>query len=231
MEKENIRIRKVTDPITHATKPHSNALNNRIWDENEIIYWKMDSEYEFIPKKKQENLTKLAFLESSLETPLVIRKRNRSSADAQLLINWLGAKDEPYFKGKFSTLAFAYGPARGLGGDVTMNADQPWWFGKLTMKQAYDMGMIQNYNRAYPDRPLKTFDPLHTMKHEGGGHSIGLDHITNQAYANTAIMYPYYNGLRKFGAADKTYLHELYGNANLLKKIKEILLNRVALFS
>ena len=217
--------------ITHGTTSNTNALNNQIWDDSETIYWTNDTDYEFISEKDQIKLIKLALLESSFQTPLVIRQRKRKSADAQLKINWLKMKDERYFKST-GTLAFGYGPGRGLGGDVTMNADVLWLLRKpgepkLTVKEAFDLGYIENYDKNYPDNIIKTYDPLHTMKHEAGGHAMGMRHITDVAQKSTAIMYPYYNGLRKFGDADKNYLWDLYGKASLSHKIKEILLKRI----
>lgn len=217
--------------LTHGTTNNTDALNNQIWDDSETIYWTNDSDYEFISEKDQEKLIKLALLESSFETPLVIRQRKRKSADAQLKINWLKMKDEKYFKST-STLAFGYGPGRGLGGDVTMNADVLWLLRKrgesaLTVKEAFDRGYIEDYNREFPNSTVKTFDPLHTMKHEAGGHAMGMRHIENVEQRLTAIMYPYYNGLRKFGDADKKYLWELYGKSSLNQRIKDILLSRI----
>lgn len=229
--KEGIKPREFSAAITHKTKPNMNALNNQIWDKDEIIYWKQDSFYEFLPKEKQIALTKLAFLESSYETPLVVRQRNKSTADAQLVVNWLTEKDEPFFKGRGSVLAFAWGPDDGLGGDITMNAAQPWWFGKLTLKQAYDLGMISGYAAGTGHLAMKTFDPLHTMKHEGGGHALGMRHLEDQMHATSAIMFPYYNGLRKFGQADLTYLHSLYGSASLSNKVKSLFLDRIDFYS
>lgn len=228
IQESALKIRKFGERITHATKRNDNALGKRIWDESPI-YWKQESEYDFISKDIQEKITKLAFLESSFETPLVIRQRKRSSADAQIVVNWFGAKDEPYFKGKASTLAFAYGPGGSIGGDLTMNADQLWWLGKLTMQQAFDIGMIENFDRNFPERFVKTYDPLGTLKHEGGGHSLGMNHIETRTEQFTAIMYPFYNGLRKFGKADKDYLHQLYGKASISHKVRELLLNRISL--
>lgn len=217
--------------LTHGTTSNLDALNNQVWDDSETIYWTNDSDYEFISEEDQIKLIKLALLESSFETPLVIRQRKRKSADAQLKINWLKMKDERYFKST-STLAFGYGPGKVLGGDVTMNADVLWLLRKpsepkLTVKQAFDLGYIEDYNREFPNNTVKTFDPLHTMKHEAGGHAMGMRHIEDVSQRTTAIMYPYYNGLRKFGDADKDYLWKLYGKANLSQRIKDILLRRI----
>ncbi len=217
--------------LTHGTIPNDNALNKQVWDNSEIIYWTNDSDYEHISLKDQEKIIKLALLESSLETPLVIRQRKRKSADAQIKINWLKKKDEKYFKSD-STLAFGYGPGWGLGGNTTMNADVLWIprridAGPMTVKEAYDLGYIENYNREFPNSSVKTYDPLHTLKHECGGHNLGCNHLTDVNLRYSAVMFPYYNGLRRFGTADKKYLHSLYGKASVNHKIKENLLARI----
>jgi len=230
VERENLSTRSFSDAITHATKPNTNALNNKIWDDKEIIYWRRDSSYPWIDDKTMDKLIKLAFLESSVETPLVIRQKKRDTADAQIIINWLGMKDEPYFKSA-STLAYGYGPGPGLGGNITMNADDLWLLRKtpLTAVEAFNLGYIADYDRSYPNNQIKFYDPLHTLKHEGG-HAIGMRHIDTLIEKLTAIMYPYYNGLRKFGAADLGYLTSLYGKASVNHRIKEELVNRIQIF-
>lgn len=221
----------LTAVISHATKPDDRALGSRIWDDAETVYWKQESSYDFLTPGQQTKLVKLAFLEASMETPLVIRRRRRSTADAQIKINWLGGADVPYFKDSKGTLAFAYGPAKGIGGDITMNSDNLWLLRSkpLTVVEAFEKGYIDDYNRSYPENTVRYYDPLHTMKHEGG-HAIGLRHITNEEQRYSAVMFPYYSGLRTFGTADKIYLHDLYGKASVNHKIKEMILNRIRLY-
>ena len=217
------------ETITHATKPNLTALNNSIWAE-EKIYWRMDSTYQWIDTKTIEKMIRSAFLEASIQTPLIINQKRKSTSDAQIIINWLGKKDEPYFKTD-STLAYGYGPSKGLGGNITMNSDALWRLDKtkLTVKQAYDLGMIADYDRNYPDNIVRTYDPLHTIKHEGG-HALGMRHIELESEKLTSIMYPYYNGLRQFGKADLSYLIELYGKSSLSHEIKEYLRNKILHF-
>lgn len=223
-------LSSLDSPVTHATKYNNKALNNSIWAEKNI-YWRLDSNYEWIDRKTLEKLTRLAFLEASLHTPLVINQKRRSTSDAQIIINYLGKKDEPYFTSD-SILASGYGPAQGLGGNITMNADVIWRLpslGKLTVKQAFDLGMIDNYDRNHPDNILRTYDPLHTEKHEGG-HALGMRHIELESERYTATMYPYYNGTRKFGDADINYLTDLYGKASVIHETKEYLRNKILNF-
>ena len=209
--------------ISEKTKYNKNALNSSIWDEKEI-YWRCDSKYEWIDDKMMNKLIKFAFLESSMSTPLRIRKTNHG--DAHIIINWLGNKDDKYFTSP-SILAYAWGPGMGLGGNVTMNSDVLWLLRKepLTAKEAKEKGYIENYSN--PTNIIRHYDPLHTLKHEGGGHALGLNHITDINQRDKSIMFPYYNGLRKFGDADITYLQSLYGKSSVGKQITDGIRSRI----
>ena len=170
-------------------------------------------------------MIKASLLESSFATPLIIRQRKRQSSDAQIIINWLGAKDEPYFRNRPKVLAFAYGPSRGLGGDCTMNTDHLWLLRKtpLPASEAFDRGYIHDY---FEGNTIKYYDPLSTLKHEVGGHSLGMRHLDG-VENKESIMYPYYNKRRKFSKADLAYLTSLYGAASISQKIKNYLRNRI----
>ncbi len=231
IEKADISTTSWNQAITHATIPNTDALNNQIWDENEIIYWKRESSYEHIDDRIMDKMIKASLLETGVETPLIFRQRNRQSADAQIKINWLGAKDEKYFKDRNSVLGFGYGPGRGVGGDCTMNSDHLWLLrkDKLTMLEAFEKGYIDEsrFDKDHPNNTFKFYDPLHTLKHEIGGHASGMRHITDILQKYKAIMYPYYNGKRKFGIADKNYLWDLYGKSSVNHRIKEMIVNRI----
>jgi len=210
-------------PVQHSTVRNSDALNGRIWKGDEPVYWNLESDYEHLSTKQLENICKAAFLEPSFKTPLIIRRRK--TADVQLKINWLGKKDEKFFTSP-SILAFAYGPAGGLGGDITMNADALWLLRKtpLTAKEAKEKGYIDNFQ--FPDNLIRFYDPVHTMKHEGG-HAIGMEHITDNARRLDTVMFPFYNGLHIFGEADLEYLTRLYGSASLPHWFKELIRTRI----
>ena len=95
-----------------------------------------------------------------------------------------------------------------------------------TEKQAFDMGMMEHYDDDHDKFP-NTCDPPHTVKHEGGERSLGTRHIENPQARRKAIVYPFYNGLRRFESSDLLYLHDLYGKSDLNHKIKIVLLNRI----
>lgn len=210
-------------PVKHSTVLNEDALGGRIWSGEEPIYWNLESDYEWLTQKELENICKGAFLEPSFETPLVIR--NRKTADVQLKIKFLGQKDEKYFTSP-SILAFAWGPSTGLGGDITMNADVLWLLRNtpLTAKEAKELGYIDNYS--YPESKIKYYDPVHTLKHEGG-HALGMRHVEDEKYRYEAVMFPFYNGLRMFGKPDIKYLTDLYGSASISHWFKEVLRARI----
>ncbi|UVF62420.1 matrixin family metalloprotease [Nitrososphaeria virus YSH_922147] len=208
--------------INENTIPNKNALNGATWA-SDIIYWRRDSSYKWIDDKTMDKMIASAFLEASMQTRLKIRKTNHG--DAQIIINFLGKRDEPYFTSQ-SILAFAFGPGQGMGGNITMNSDNLWLLRKEPLKalEAKRLGYIDNFQ--FPDNEIRFYDPLHTLKHEGG-HALGLNHITDLNMARKSVMYPYYNGLRTFGEADLAYLQRLYGNAGVSKTITDVIRKRI----
>lgn len=211
--------------ISEKTKYNANALNKTIWD-LDTIYWKRESNYEWIDNKIMDKMITASFLESSMVTPLKIQKRNRKMSDAQITINWLGKKDDKYFTSE-STLAYAWGPGMGLGGNVVMNSDNLWLLRKtpLTTLEAKELGYIDNYSD--PKNIKKFYDPLHTLKHEAGGHALGMNHITDIEQRTKSIMFPYYNGLRRFGEADLNYIQSLYGKSGVWKETQDMIRMRI----
>ena len=211
--------------INETTKYHNNALNKSIWAAD-TIYWKRESSYKWIDDKIMDKMISAALLESSLHTPLKIQKRNRKMSDAHIVINWLGKKDEPYFTSP-SILAFGWGPSPGLGGNVTMNSDNLWLLRNtpLTAIEAKSKGYIENF--VDPKNEIRYYDPLHTLKHEAGGHALGMNHITDLNQSKKAILFPYYNGLRKFGESDISYLQSLYGESGISKIITDSIRLRI----
>lgn len=208
--------------INENTKYHKNALNHSIWD-SDTIYWRRDSSYQWIDDKTMDKMIASAFLEASMLTKLKIRKTNHG--DAQIIINWVGKKDDSYFSSP-SILAYAWGPSPGLGGNMNMNSDVLWLLRKEPLKaiEAKARGYIDNFQ--FPDNEIRFYDPLHTLKHEGG-HALGMNHITDLNMEKKAIMYPYYNGLRQFGDADTSYIQSLYGNAGVSKIIQDTIKKRI----
>ncbi len=216
---------------SHKTISNLKALNHKVWDENETVYWQLDGEYEHLSYEELVTITKAAVLETSLLTELKIQQKRRQTGDAHIKLSWLGAKDEKYFRNRGSVLAFAYGPQVGIGGDCTMNSDHLWLLrkNKLTMQEAFDKGYIDDsrFDKDHPNNTIKFYDPIHTGKHEMGGHSCGMRHIEDATQKYKSIMYPYYNGKRVFGEADREYLFKLYSKIGPWRRAARIIENRM----
>ena len=215
--------------ITEATEPNTDALGDRVWAEKNL-YWRLDSDTPDIEGRKQEiNLIKLAFLEASLRTNLIIRGRRKQSQDAHIVINF--THEDRFFKDRPNVLAYAWGPRRGLGGDITFNDAHIWTVNGLPIsgKEAVERGLVEN---ASPDSRLRTYDALHTMKHEGG-HALGMPHLESAIY-NRNVMYPFYNGQRHFQTGDLILLHKLYDEAGfghrMRVNLERYLFNKISRF-
>jgi len=198
------------------------SLTGKVWDaDSGPLYWKLDTDTPDILGINQElELFKRVFLQIGMETPLVIRRRRRQTADAAIVVTF--THEDPFFKERPSVLAYAYGPANGIGGDITFNDNHIWTLDgdPITAYDAYEKGLIEGFDN--PTNKLRTYDAQHTGTHEGG-HAVGMPHIPEDP---NAMLYPYYNGQRIFQQKDLALLHKLYGSSNLNHKIKEYLLTK-----
>jgi hypothetical protein len=219
----------VSDMIEAKTKPHPDALGGRIWDPDETLYWQMDTEYDFLTYDQQIDIIKDCALQPSLLTKLKIQQRRRKTADAQIVWNWLGAKDEPYLKKHQSVLAFAIGPGGGIGGDITMNADQLWLLRDTPLRadEAKKLGYIENFED--PTNHVTYYDPKSTGGHEFG-HALGMEHISAQHFSKIALMFPYYNKLRHYGEPDLEYIFRLYPKIPHWKRVARVLEHKMGKF-
>ena len=194
------------------------TISSRIWNkEFGAVTWKLETDSpDFNNRKDQIKLFKRIFFQASIETPLVIHRVRRSSQEADIVVTFQGSKDNSFFKNRPSTLAYAYGASSGIGGDITFNDDRIWTLdGKpMTAMDAYERGLIERFTD--PTNKIRTYDAQHTGTHEGG-HSLSMNHLTQ---CKDCVMFPYYNGKRKFHTNDLAYLHRLYGKSNVSHRIK-----------
>ena len=200
------------------------SISNKVWNPDAgPLYWKLDSDTPDIEGIELEiKLFKRVFLQIGMQTDLVIRRRRRQTADAQMVIGF--TSEDPFFKNRPSVLAYAYGPAEGIGSDITFNDNHIWTLdGKpITAKEAYEKGLIEGFSN--PDNKLRTYDAQHTGLHEGG-HAVGMEHIPRSV--GTAVLNPMYNGLRRFSNLDLKLLWQLNGKASVSHRIIEMLLARI----
>ena len=99
------------------------------WNEGKIT-WKLESDTPDIEGKKFEvRIINLAFLAWGKEMKnLKVRQQKRSTADAELKINFVAKESDSYLKDKPNVLAYAYfpNPRSSLAGDITFNDDYIW---------------------------------------------------------------------------------------------------------
>ena len=221
--KEEKIIRKfVTAP--ERFKRNLEALNNKVWDPDfGKVTWKLETDSPTIDGRKAEvKLFKRVFLQPSILTDLVINQKRRSTADiADIVINF--NHTDPLFKRRPNVLAYAYGPADGIGGDSVFNTNHVWTLDGLPI-DADEYARITGKDVEDFDNTFRTYDLQHTALHEVGGHSLGLPHIPE---CRNCVMYPYYNGQRKFQGGDLNLLYGFYEEASLPTKLLNYLYQKI----
>ncbi|NWW51749.1 MMP7 protein, partial [Pedionomus torquatus] len=139
-----------------------------------------------LPQKKVENAIKRALMVWSDVTPLQFKRIFQGNADIVIGFARLGHGDGYPFDGRGNTLAHAFGPGAGLGGDAHFDDDERW---------------------SETDREINLFL---VAAHEFG-HSLGLDHSNNRE----ALMYPIYSYVNpsvfRLSEDDKRRIQKLYG--------------------
>lgn len=220
-EEEKIIRKLITEPIRF--KQSLEALNGKVWDPDfGKVTWKLETDSPSIEGRKAEvKLFKRVFLQPSMLTDLVINQKRRSTADADIIINF--NHDDPLFKSRPNVLAYAYGPGDGIGGDSVFNTNVVWTLdGKIIDADEYTR--ITGKEVENPDNTFRTFDLQHTALHEVGGHSLGLPHILDCSYC---VMNPYYNGQRKFQEGDLNLFYDFYNKVNLPTKLLNYLYYKI----
>lgn len=192
--------------------------------EGPVVTWKLDAPNDDMhPYSVQRMLTK-AFMGWGIHTKDIrFKLLRRSTADADIPIKFVPAKDDELFKNRPGVLAFAYFPTKTshIGGDITFNDDYIW---------STD-GLGVNAHLVKPDQypedtkvKIRTYNGQHTGFHEIG-HAIGLKHAVN---CPDCAMHPYYNGKVFPAPNDKERVQGIYG-ARVFKNPRryEVLSKRV----
>lgn len=193
-------------------KDHPLSLSKKIWADKTVT-WKLETDTPSIEGRNIEiEIFKRVFLQIGLYIPNRIVQLNKSTADPDIRINF--SKTDPFWTERPSTLAYAYPPQSGIGGDITFNTKNYIWTtdgAPMQVTKAYDLGLIDGFSD--PNNKLKTFNAQHTGVHEGL-HAMGVPHIEKSA-CDGAIMNPIYNGQILMKKCDVDYLQSLYGMVNL----------------
>ncbi|XP_035012274.1 matrix metalloproteinase-16 [Hippoglossus stenolepis] len=166
------------------------TLTGQQWDKDHITYSIVN---QLIPPSLGEDLTNealtkalavwrhvtpLTFEELPMENDIRINGSRTQLADILLLFASGFHGDMSLFDGEGGSLAHAYYPGPGIGGDIHFDADEPW--------------TLENHN---PDGIDLFLVAVHEL-----GHALGLEHSDNPS----AIMAPFYQYIH----TDNFTLHE-----------------------
>ncbi|NXX93988.1 MMP7 protein, partial [Centropus bengalensis] len=139
-----------------------------------------------LPQKKVDNAIKRAFMVWSDVTPLQFRRVYHEPADIEIGFARREHGDGYPFDGRGNTLAHAFAPAEGIGGDAHFDKDERW----SETNQGVNLFLV--------------------AAHEFG-HSLGLAHSNDPE----ALMYPMYKYVNpvtfKLPDDDRRGVQKLYG--------------------
>ncbi|NWI88716.1 MMP7 protein, partial [Pitta sordida] len=139
-----------------------------------------------LPRKKVDDAIKKAFMVWSDVTPLQFRRVNFGHADIEIKFARRAHGDRYPFDGRGGTLAHAFAPGEGIGGDAHFDEDERW----SEFNQEINLFLV--------------------AAHEFG-HSLGLAHSNVRG----ALMYPTYSYQNpttfKLPEDDRRGIQKLYG--------------------
>ncbi|NWY46343.1 MMP18 protein, partial [Sylvia atricapilla] len=155
------------------------------WKKTHLTY-KILSYTPDLPRRKVDDAIKRALMVWSDVTPLQFRRVYLSQADIEIRFARREHGDGSPFDGNGGTLAHAFAPGEGLGGDAHFDDDEKW----SEVNQDVNLFLV--------------------AAHEFG-HSLGLDHSNVQG----ALMYPLYSYQNpenfRLPADDRRGIQKLYG--------------------
>ncbi|NXQ54824.1 MMP7 protein, partial [Anthoscopus minutus] len=159
--------------------------NTPKWEKTHLTY-RILSYTSDLPRKKVDDAIKRALMVWSDVTPLNFRRVYIGQADIEIRFARREHGDGSPFDGKGGTLAHAFAPGRGLGGDAHFDDDEKW----SDVNKEVNLFLV--------------------AAHEFG-HSLGLAHSNVRG----ALMYPIYSYQKpetfKLPADDRRGIQKLYG--------------------
>lgn len=215
-------IDSITIPqFSHEQKFVSNtdSISNRIYGRS-IVTWKLETDTPDIEGRLlEQQMIKLIMLQIGILIPLRIRQVRRATQEAEIVITFI--ENNSFFLSRPGVLAYAYGPAPGIGGDITFNDKYIWTLdGKpISVEKALRLGFIEN---GIPGNTIRTWDVHHTMLHEAY-HAFGVPHLLHN---KINVMYPFYNGQRILQKDDREAIWNLYGKSSVGHRYWERILSR-----
>ena len=155
---------------------------NGKWNKDTLTYAVVRDTEDIEGTKSESIAMALALTTYAVEIPIKF-KRVKASENPDLRIEFKSKAEEPQFRDRPSTLAFAYFPAQGVvSGSVVFNDEYLW---------SLDGNSVDNPATPNPKDRLRTYNIIHVLIHELG-HSLGLRHDENNDTKD--VMDPYYDG-------------------------------------
>ncbi|NXX20019.1 MMP10 protein, partial [Podargus strigoides] len=155
------------------------------WEKTHLTY-KIVNYTPDLPKRKVDDAIRRAFTVWSDVTPLQFHRVSKGSADIMIRFARREHGDGYPFDGRGNTLAHAFSPGEGLGGDAHFDDDERW----SEINREVNLFLV--------------------AAHEFG-HSLGLDHSN----VREALMYPIYSYVNpatfRLSGDDKRRIQKLYG--------------------
>ncbi|XP_019630274.1 PREDICTED: matrix metalloproteinase-9-like [Branchiostoma belcheri] len=155
-----------------------------VWSKHNLTY-RIKGYTSDLPREDVDDAVKRAFKLWSDVTPLTFRKVKKK-ADIEISFEKHDHGDEAPLDGPGGTLAHAFFPGRGIGGDLHFDDDETWTV-----------------------RSFEGTNLFIVAAHELG-HSLGLDH----SKVKGALMYPWYQGYTpdyRLHTEDVRRIQQLYG--------------------
>ncbi len=182
------------------------------WAEGETVTWKLEKpSNDFNDQYNVHRIFALCFMAWKMHIKdIKFRSIRRSTADADIPINFVPKNDDALFKERNGVLAYAWFPGKSLqGGDMVYNDDYIWTAdGKSVNAHEADP---TNYPDPNTRVRIRTYNLQHTGTHELG-HALGLRHAEN---CPQCVMHPYYNEQVQPQENDVERIQGFYGQRNL----------------
>lgn len=183
-----IIAKNIVDPQNNNFEAVENTIQDERsgkWTKSVLVYKVMKSTFDIT--KKMNIAVNIIMTMWDIETNLILRPAKELDVP-EIRISFKSATEEPYFKDRPSTLAFAYYPEQGDVSGIIIVNDTYYW--NLTGDEI-DAYLIDPIHYVKGDGvKIKGYNLIAVLGHEFG-HTLGLTHSVNNASED--LMRPYYD--------------------------------------
>lgn len=170
----------------------------RKWEKDELTYSFIRDSADIPSFAEERKALNLAMTTWDIEIPINLKWVPRNQ-DPDITIEFKTKDEEPYFKERPSTLAFAYFPGQGaVSGIIVFNEEYRW---------SLDGKNVKVVNPDNSESMVKTYNIITVLIHEIG-HSLGLRHSES---STDDVMNPYYAGMLDLSEEDIYRIRKIYG--------------------